>query len=189
MGSMLLRAIDEAGFSAIRERALAGETLGADELERLRGADLLVVAGLADLVRKRFRGDEVRVVGSADLRAAGLAVFAGAELLSPGGAAAQGGTPALTGGELLREIALSRLRLPSGQGLAVSLDELGLELAQTALVFGADVLFGDLGGKRTLPLADGPDARRAELKGLIERAGRSVVFGLAAAAPREDMAS
>jgi len=180
MGSMLQRAIDEAGFSTIRERVLAGESLGSDELERLRGADLLVVAGLADLMRRRFRGDEVRVVGSADLRDPGLAVF------EPG---TQGDTPGATGGELLREIALARLRLPGGQGLAVSLDELGLQLAQTALVFGADVVFGDLGGKRTLPLADGPDARRAELKGLIERGGRSVVFGLAAAAPREDMAS
>jgi hypothetical protein len=38
------------------------------------------------------------------------------------------------------------------------------------------VLFGDLGGKRTLPLIDGPDARRVELTGLIERSGRRVVF-------------
>jgi hypothetical protein len=38
------------------------------------------------------------------------------------------------------------------------------------------VLYGDLGGKRTLPLIDGPDARRTELTGLIERSGRKVVF-------------
>jgi hypothetical protein len=164
MGAMLTRAIDEAGFAQTQKRVLAGEALAAEELERLRLADLLVVAGLADLVRQAFRGDEVRVISGRPPREPELHVFA-----LPEGAA--------TGADVLRELALTRLRIPAGSALAVSLDELGVELAQTALVFGADVLFGDLAGKRTLPLIDGPEARRNELKGLIERSGRSVVFG------------
>jgi hypothetical protein len=166
MGTMLTRAIDEAGFAEVRDRVLAGEALSPGELERLRDADLLVVAGLADLVRKRFRGDDVRLIANAATpRDPALCVFAAAE-----------GEGDVTGADLLRKIALTRLRISSDQALAVSLDELGVELAQTALVFGADVLFGDLGGKRTLPLVDGPDARRTELTGLIERSGRRVVF-------------
>jgi hypothetical protein len=163
MGSMLKRAIDDAGFSETGRRLLAGERLAPEELERLRAADLLVVAGLADLKRKHFRGDKVRLIESERPEDPALEVF---------DVAAQ---PSATGADLLREIALLRLRTPGEQGLGVSLDELGVELAQTALVFGADVLFGDLGGKRTLPLIDGPAARRSELTGLIERSGREVL--------------
>lgn len=168
MGSMLTRAIDEAGFSDTKNRVLAGEALSAAELERLRAADLLVVAGLADLARREARGEEVRLIASGSPRDPALSVFEAA--------ADSGAADSPTGADLLRSIALTRLQLPREQSLAVSLDELGVELAQTALVFGADVLFGDLGGKRTLPLIDGPDARRVELTGLIERSGRKVVF-------------
>jgi hypothetical protein len=175
---MLTRAIDEAGFSEASSRVLAGETLSTTELERLRGADLLVVAGLADLVRKQFRGDEVRLIASSSPRDPALCVFEAA--------ADSGEGTGTTGADVLRSIALTRLQIPADRALAVSLDELGVELAQTALVFGADVLFGDLGGKRTLPLIDGPDARRAELTGLIERSGRRVVFeGVARSADLE----
>jgi 2-iminoacetate synthase ThiH len=165
---MLTRAIDEAGFSEAKSRLLAGEALSPAELARLQEADLLVVAGLADLVRKQFRGDEVRLIASCRPRDPAVCVFAAK--VEAGEAA---GT---TGADLLRRIALTRLQIPHEHALAVSLDELGVELAQTALVFGADVLFGDLAGKRALPLIDGPDARRAELTGLIERSGRRVVF-------------
>jgi 2-iminoacetate synthase ThiH len=164
MGSMLTRAIDEAGFAATAQRVLAGQTLDASELERLRQADLLVVAGLADLARQRHHGDRVRLLANPNPCDASLRVFEVPD------------DPAHTGADLLRDIALTRLQTPSERSIAVSLDALGVELAQTALVFGADVLFGDLAGKRTLPLIDGPDARRVELTGLIERSGRSVVF-------------
>ncbi|HKP59629.1 MAG TPA: hypothetical protein VJV78_23055 [Polyangiales bacterium] len=164
MGSMLTRAIDEAGFSETQRRVLAGERLAPEEFERLRAADLLVVAGLADLKRKQFRGDQVRLIGSERPEDPTLQVFDPSVQQK-----------AATGADLLREIALLRLRTPGEQALAVSFDELGVELAQTALVFGADVLFGDLGGKRTLPLIDGPEARRNELKGLIQRSGREVL--------------
>jgi hypothetical protein len=82
----------------------------------------------------------------------------------------------VTGAELLREIALLRLATPAVVSVAVSFDVLGLELAQTALLFGADVLLGDLGGKRTLPLLDGAVARKREIEGLVQRSGRQAVF-------------
>ena len=75
-----------------------------------------------------------------------------------------------TGEELLREIALARLATPCTQGIALSFEQLGLELAQTALAFGADALWGELDGKRTLPLLDSSGARRQEIEGVDRRA-------------------
>jgi hypothetical protein len=165
MGRVLSRAIEAAGLSECQTRALSGAGLRPAEIDQLRGADLLLVAGLADLVRAQFRGDDVRVVAKPRLREPKLAVFeAGAEQTRP------------TGAELLREIALLRLATPADTSVAVSFDALGLELAQTALLFGADVLFGELAGKRTLPLLDGPAARRREIAGLVERSGRRARF-------------
>jgi hypothetical protein len=144
---------------------LAGAGLPAAEIERLRSADLLLVAGLADQARERFRGDDVRIVTRPEAGAAKLAIFdATTEQQGP------------TGADVLREIALLRLATPADVSVAVSFEALGLELAQTALLFGADVLIGDLAGKRTLPLLDGPSARKRELAGLIERSGRRARF-------------
>lgn len=165
MGRLLSHAIDQAGLGDIATRALAGQGLGGDDLARLRNADVLLVAGLADMVREHYRGDEVRLLGSEAARREGDLVRVD---LDPGGARGA------TGQELLLSIALARLATPASQGIAVGFDQVGLELAQTALAFGADALFGDLGGKRTLPLLEGPAARRHEITGLIERAGRSV---------------
>jgi hypothetical protein len=161
-----MRAIQAAGLSDLAERALGGAGLPALDLERLRKTDLLLVAGLADLVREKFRGDEVRIVTSSGAREPSLV------LVEP----SAGEREKLTGAELLVEVALVRLRTPGDRSVGVSFDTLGLELAQTALLFGADVLFGDLGGKRTLPLLDGPEKRKQELSGLIIRAGRSPRF-------------
>ena len=77
------------------------------------------------------------------------------------------------------------VRIPD-VAIAVNVEQVGLQLAQVALAFGADALVGDLGGKRTLPLLDGPVARQKELTGLLERAGRSVRFIEAAAAQMGD---
>src|SRR5205814_1365550 len=113
------------------------------DLARLRAADVLVVAGLADLVRAKHRGDEVRLLGGEAARRANDLTRLD---LDAGGAAGA------TGQELLLRIALARLALPANKGLAVGFEQIGLQLAQTALAFGADALFGDLGSKRTLPL-------------------------------------
>jgi 2-iminoacetate synthase ThiH len=167
MGRLLDAAIDRAGISDIAERALRGETLTEADMARLRAADVLVVAGLADAVRARHRGEAVRMFGAESARRAGDVLRV--EL-------AGGGAEGKTGQELLVQLALARLGAPADKSVAVSYEQIGLKLAQTALAFGADALIGDLSSKRTLPLLDGPAARRQEITGLIERAGRTVVF-------------
>jgi len=171
MGRLWQRAIEAAGLCEVRDRALAGGGLSPADLTRLRASDLLIVAGLADAVRAQHFGDEVRVLNRApsrrdDARPSGVLVFPPPQL----------SIAAITGQELLLEVAFTRLATPVDRGLAVSFDAIGLELAQAALTFGADALCGDLGAKRVLPLLDGAAARRVELQGLIERAGRSVRF-------------
>jgi hypothetical protein len=165
MGRVLSRAIEAAGLAECRARVLSGAALGKDELAQLRAADLLLVAGLADEKRQHFHGDEVGIVARSRVHAPNVVVFD--EAPSELGA---------TGAELLRELALLRLTTAAEVSIAVSFDALGLELAQTALLFGADMLFGDLGGKRTLPLLEGPAARRVEIEGLVARSGRRARF-------------
>lgn len=167
MGRLWQRAVERAGLSELCERALAGRGLSADELAKLRDADVLIVAGMADAVRARFFGDQVRVYSTdAARREPALARPA----ITP--ASADG----VTGQEVLLAIALARLATPAEQGLCVSFDTLGLELSQAALSFGADALSGDLAARRVLPLLEGPAARRVELQGLVERAGRTLRF-------------
>jgi hypothetical protein len=164
MGRVFARAIEAAGLGPCRERALAGAGLNESETARLRDADLLLVAGLADEVRAQFRGDEVPIVSRAE-QAPKLVVFD-----------MQASEAGPTGADLLRELALLRLATPADTAVGVSFEGLGLELAQTALLFGADVLIGDLGSRRTLPLLDGTAARRIELAGLVARSGRTARF-------------
>lgn len=165
MGKVFSRALDQAGLSDLHSRVLSGDPLTQAELSRLDVADLLLVAGLADAMRARFHGDEVRF-----LRASGPS---DREVIVFRGTASEHGA---TGADLLRELALLRLSTPASASIAVSLETLGLELAQTALLFGADTLIGDLSHARTLPLLDGAAARQRELAGLIARSGRRVTF-------------
>lgn len=167
IGRMLERGLAGAGLTELAGRALRGQGLSAADLELLARADLLLVCGLADAVRKAHRGDEVRLFSTAS---AGRAP----DLVRLNLDAGRGDGP--TGEELLRDIALARLAAPSAQSVAVSFDQLGLELAQTALAFGADALWGELDGKRTLPLLGNQQARRSEIEGLIERSGRRPIW-------------
>ncbi len=166
MGAMLVHAWNEAGLGDLAERALSGQSLLCADQEGLKAADILLVASLADAVREKFHGEDVRIYDNARaLCEAGARIV---ELtLDPEGT---------TGVELLASISLARLSTPAQTSLGLSFVALGIELAQAALVFGANVLAGDLRGKRTLPLLDGAEARRKELAGLIARAGRRVVF-------------
>jgi hypothetical protein len=163
IGRLLQNALKEAGLLELGERALRGEGLELPEIAALERADLLLVAGLADALRARYRGDEVRLFASTTAKRE-------ADLLRVQLDA--GRTDGPTGAELLRQIALARLSTPCSQSVGVSFEQLGLELAQTALAFGADALWGDLETKRTLPLLSGKAARRQEIEGLIARAGR-----------------
>lgn len=204
MGRVLSRAIEAAGLGPCRTRVLAGASLTKQELAQLRAADLLLVAGLADEKRAQFHGDDVRIVTRTNVRDAkpevgsrGAADAGGAGLFEAGdrgfpvtqsaGSATAAVTNVVvfdhtpselgaTGADVLRELALLRLATSPEQSIAVSIDALGLELAQTALLFGADMLFGELEGKRTLPLLDGPAARRVEIEGLVARSGRRAHF-------------
>jgi hypothetical protein len=165
IGRMLRNALREAGLLELGERALRGAGLGPSEIAVLERADLLLVAGLADAVRKQHRGDEVRLLGSS-------AAKRDPDLLRLQLDAGRSDGP--TGEELLRQIALARLATPCSRSVGVSFEQLGLELAQTALTFGADALWGDLETKRTLPLLSGKAARRQEVEGLVQRSGRRV---------------
>jgi hypothetical protein len=167
MGRLWMRAIERAGLSALAERALQGRGLDPADLAVVRESDVLLVAGLADAVRERHRGDEVRLVAPDQARQQPDLVRLQLDA---------GRADGPTGQELLFEIALARLAQPAERAIGVALDQLGLELAQTALAFGADTLIADLGSKRTLPLLDGAAARREEITGLLLRAGRRVRF-------------
>lgn len=168
MGRMLDRAIEHAGLKEVAERALSGKGLEPQDLACLTQAEILIVAGLADAVRAQHRGDEVRVLGGDAARREPQLVR-----LNLGETAE---TQGRTGEELLRVVALARLQTATTHGIAVSFEQVGLGLAQIALTFGADTLIGDLGSARTLPLLDGKAARRDEIAGLIERAGRRARF-------------
>jgi hypothetical protein len=165
MGRLLIAAIEQAGLRELADRALQGAGLGPDDLERLDGVDTLVLAGLADAVREQHRGDEVLLLGNEAARRTPDLVRLDLDA---------GRIDGPTGEELLRQVALARLRIPADKGIGLSFEQLGLELSQTALAFGADALFGEVTEKRVLPLADGPAARRVQITGLIERAGRRV---------------
>jgi 2-iminoacetate synthase ThiH len=165
IGRQLQKALDRAGLTELAARALSGQGLGPADIAALERADLLVLAGLADAVRRQHRGDEVRMFGGMPARREPQLVRLTLE---------SGHADGPTGAELLREVALARLRTPGDQSVGVNYEQLGLELAQVALTFGADALIGDLESKRTLPLLSGSAARRQEITGLIERAGRRV---------------
>ena len=87
-------------------------------------------------MRARHRGDDVRLLGVEAARRAPTSCASSSRRAAPRGA---------TGQELLREIALARLAAPADKSIAVSYEQIGIELAQTALAFGADALIGDLG--------------------------------------------
>lgn len=168
MGRIWQQALEQAGLGDVAARALEGKGLGAADLARLEGAELLLVGSLADAVRHAHRGPEVRVLTPERARVERALVRVEPDLSADG----------LTGEEALRHVALARLAAPGSRSVGVGFDALGLQLAQVALIFGADLWWGELGGKRTLPLLDGPAARRREIDGLLARAGRSARWEL-----------
>ncbi len=180
IGHMLERALERAGLSDIAGRALQGEGLSDADLATMARADVLLVAGLADALRRKERGDDVRLMSTATAGRAPDLVRVNLDAGRPDGP---------TGEEMLREIALARLATPASQGIALSFDQLGLELAQTALAFGADALWGELDGKRTLPLLGSQGARRQEIEGLVARSGRRAIWIDAPAPSARDAAA
>jgi 2-iminoacetate synthase ThiH len=178
MSVLVDRAIESAGLSDLLDVSREGR-LSPDIASRLASADLLALGALADRLRQEEVGDEVRVFtgeGSSD-RTTGLVLISAEE-------------GAVTGLDLLRKVAVSRVTGPRGVNVRVDWTGCGLELAQVTLGFGANELCGRIANKRGLPLAPGElsgvgkksrreladRAKRAELAGYIRRAGRVPVF-------------
>jgi hypothetical protein len=189
------RAIDASGLSAVLSARRGGDAAALDTLAAfaafaavhaaaLRGADLLALGALADVVRREEVGDEVRIYVPPPGPDAGAtdpaAVF-------------PRGDEELTGLELLREVAIARVTGPRGGRVRVDWSRCGLELAQVALGFGADELAGHIASKRGVLIGEGEllgvgkksrlelatVTKRRELAGFVRRAGRAPVFVLA----------
>ncbi len=178
MSALVDRALDAAGLTPILEARRSG-VLDESMVERLREADLLVLGALADRVRMADVGDDVRIYFDAPSDDdASVLVFPAVDR-------------ALTGFELLREVAIARIRAPRGARIRIDWTRCGLELAQVAIGFGANELVGVVANKRGLPLAEGEKlgvgkrsrweaadvVKRNELEGFMRKAGRKPIFG------------
>jgi hypothetical protein len=154
LGAHALHLVD-----AARARGDYEDVWGA--LPLLRSADILAVGALADRIRAREIGDDVRLFVDGPPRAEAI-VCASA--------------PGL---ELLREVAIARITGPRGAHVRLDWNEVGLEIAMVALGFGADELTGRLRPPRTkkgLPVANGAQLRRDELARLVACSQRRPVF-------------
>jgi len=177
VSALVDRAIEAAGLADVLPARRAG-TLSEHHVARLRAADLLALGAVADRVRTEEIGLDVLVhTSSGGDPEEHVVAFP-----RPG--------EALTGLELLREIAVARVTGPRGARVRVDWTSCGLELAQIALGFGASELSGRIATKRGLPIAEGDLAgvgkksrlesarlvKERELAGFIKRAGRIPVF-------------
>ena len=174
-------------LEARRVRDIEGVRAMAPALER---ADLLAVGALADLVRAEEAGDLVRIyanvrpephVNAVDVR--------------------RGTSDEGAGIRFLRAVAVARITGPMAALVRVDWSEIGIELAQVALGFGASELVGPIANKRGLAIADDAEKKvkgagmvsvqamkQQELAGLVRRSGRRVVVqgprGVEIEAPR-----
>jgi 2-iminoacetate synthase ThiH len=143
----------------------------------LETADMLAVGALADAVRREEVGDVVRIYANVRPEADTLAVDV-----------KRAGAGDASGLRFLRDVAVARVTGPIGARVRVDWAEIGLELAQVALGFGASELVGPIANKRGLAIADDATKKvkgagmvsvqamkQRELAGLVERAGRRVV--------------
>lgn len=164
MKALVAAAIAEAGLGEIFEARRAGNiSLVHALLPKLEAADLLALGALADEIRKLEVGAEVRVFTSALAEDAAVIDVKSREI--------RGTSQGL---DLLRDVAIARITGPAAARVRVDAMQIGIQLGQVALGFGASELaFAD---KRALPMADDHRIDRQELTGLIERAGRRPSF-------------
>jgi hypothetical protein len=186
MTALVDRAIREAG---LWELFLARQTGDFARLrawaEKLDGADLLAVGGLADRIRADEVGEVVRVYTGARPDGAGEAFVIDGE-----------GLDGVRRADVLRRVACARITGPRGARVRVDWSSVGIELAQVALGFGANELAGPVLNRRGLPIAD--DATRKvkgaglvssqllkkkELFALVRAAGRVPLDGAPVRAP------
>ena len=191
MSALVDRAIESAGLLEVLTARRAG-SLSAAHIEHLHQADLLALGALADRVRSDEVGAEVRIYTSSSPETGAAVVLLPWDGSSPAppGRGRNDGAAELTGLELLREVAVSRIAGPPAARVRVDWTRCGLELAQVALGFGANELIGVISTKRGLPIAPGDLAgvgkksrllpaqmvKRKELAGYVRRAGREPVF-------------
>jgi 2-iminoacetate synthase ThiH len=167
MSALVDRALAEAGLTEIYEARRAGD-LDPAQVDYLERVDLLALGALADRIRKEEVGDEVHVFSA---RRDDLLLVSARP-------------------DLLRRVAVARIRSPRGARIAVDWNDVGIELAQVALGFGASDLVGHVQMKRGLPIAEGALGgvgkkselvplellKKKELEGYIKRSGRSPVW-------------
>lgn len=152
-----LAPVDAARAAGDLERVRSFEAL-------LREVDLLALGALADRVRARECGDEVRLY---------------ADRSAPGGDRVYTPPAGLAGMALLRDVAIARITRPRGTHVRLDWNQVGLEISQVALGFGADEHVGRLRAPKTkkgLPLANGQQLRRDELAALVGHTQRKAVF-------------
>jgi 2-iminoacetate synthase ThiH len=177
-------------MSALAEQAIVREGLRpvlearrTGDLDAVRGmvtslekADLLAVGALADVVREEEAGSVVRVYANVPPQPSERAVEVHR---------VAGGDGA--GMQFLRAVAIARITGPQGAEVRVDWSEVGIELAQVALGFGANELVGPIATKRGLVIADDATKKvkgegmvslqfikQRELAGLVRRSGRTV---------------
>jgi hypothetical protein len=178
MSTLSEQAIVREGLWPILEARRARDVNGVREIAgALEHADLLAVGALADLVRTEEAGDLVRIFanvrpdpedGAIDVR--------------------RGSKDDGSGIRFLRSVAVARITGPLAASVRVDWAEIGLELAQVALGFGASELVGPIANKRGLAIADDEEKKvkgvgmvsvqamkQQELAGLVRRSGRRVV--------------
>ena len=152
--SLAAKAIAAAGLDDVLAARERGESVAAHR-DQLMSADILVLGALADLVRAREVGAEVRVTmrRDADCRSASLVK-----------------TPAMPptdrGLAFLRAVAMARLESAPATAIAVDWGDCGFELAQLALSFGANELLGPPLSRRGLPIAD-DQAKKVKGQGMV----------------------
>ncbi len=184
MSAIVEIAIARAGLEPLLAARARGDEAHVRELAAaLDKHDLLVLGALADQIRAAEVADLVRIF--ADVEADdGPTVVTVTRSASTG---------ADTGLGFLRAVAFARITGPKAARVRVNWTDIGLELAQVALGFGASELVGVIASKRGLPIADGTMSgmgkksdqvllttlKRRELAGFVRRSGRRPAFVLA----------
>ncbi len=184
MSAIVETAIARAGLEPLLAARARGDYAEVRALAAtLETHDLLVLGALADKIRAAEAQDLVRIF-------ADVAADDGPAVVTVTRSASR---DADTGLGFLRAVALARITGPKGARVRVNWTDIGLELAQVALGFGASELVGVIASKRGLPIADGTmsgmgkksdqvlltTAKRRELAGFVRRSGRRPAFVLA----------
>ena len=178
MTPLVSRALAEAGLLEALEARAAGDIARLEALRPvLERSDWLLLGALADEVRDREVGRDVRVFANVPLDASPVAVDLTGE-------PEDGGIP------FLRRVALARVYGPAGARVRVGWDGLGMEFAQITLAFGASELFGAirfkdgelvtvdalLGHGKRSKLEPAQQVKRREVARFLARAGRRALF-------------